>query len=68
MKLNDTSLVLDLNWHVHQNEEEEKERDKNSYKLFYVYLIHTSSCQFSLMKHLYFVMPLYIVIPEINVS
>ena len=62
MKLNDTSLVLDLNWHVHQNEEEE--RDKNSY----IYLINTSSWQFSLMKHLYFVMPLYIVIPEINVS
>ena len=62
MKLNDTSLVFDLNWHVHQNEEEE--RDKNSY----IYLINTSSWQFSLMKHLYFVMPLYIVIPEINVS
>ena len=38
MKLKDTSLVFDLNWHVHQNEEEE--RDKNSYKLFYVHIFN----------------------------
>ena len=66
MKLKDTSLVFDLNWHVHQNEEEERKIHTN-YSM-YIYLINTSSWQFSLMKHLYFVMPLYIVIPEINVS